>query len=154
MPVALPANQIGKAGDDRLIGNQVLHQHRRRADHQQNQRHPEQLRPRVVQHRVRRAARHHRHHAADEYRYRRVEQRHHQASRKQRRHQAAGLTRMMPIERAEEARRRRAENGGGAVGVSKFSETAEQVHGLSFYREPLKKTKMVLASPGLRMPNL
>ena len=98
VPMALPARQVGEAGDQRLVGDQRRGEMRDRPQHQQQQRHPEELPAGGLPDGVRRLRGHQRGDAADKDRDRRIEQRDDEPGHEQRAQQTGDLPHEMPIE--------------------------------------------------------
>jgi hypothetical protein len=115
MPVVLPADEVGHAGVDRLVGDEVLHQQGRGAHHQQHADHQQQLAARFGDQRLRRVVGDERDDSPDEHRDRHVEDCDCEACRKQRRHQPGRLTHEMPVEAGQGVRL--IEGGWRLVGV-------------------------------------
>ena len=125
VPVALPADQVGEAGDDGLVGDQVLQGQRRRPQRRAGS----SAMPTSCRHASRSnasgiAARHQRDDAAHEDRDRGVEHSDDKAGGEERQDQPPHLPRIMPVERAQPRRRR----GWGGLGsrVELAFEEAEQ----------------------------
>jgi hypothetical protein len=105
--MALPADEVAEPGGDRLVGDEVLQEERRRPQHQEDEPHEEELHPVVAEQAAGRMARDQRHDAADEDRNGRVERRHREAGEKEQRDQAARLPRIVPVEGEQPGGRRR-----------------------------------------------
>ena len=129
--MALPANEVGEAGDDPLVGDQILQQQRRRPRNQQDQRHADELRPIVVQQRARRVGRDQGHDPADKDRDRRVENRHDKAGDEEGGDEVPRLPGVMPIKRPEPSRRRCPGRDGGRL--QEAFEKPEDVHDFDDY---------------------
>jgi hypothetical protein len=107
VPVILPAHQVGEAGIDRLVGEQVLHRLHAGTQDQQYHGHADELRPRIGEGGLGPQPGQQGHNAADEHRDRRVEHGGDRADDEQRDQQPLHLARVMPIERAQALGRRR-----------------------------------------------
>jgi hypothetical protein len=112
VPVALPADQAGGAGDDRVVADRDIGEHHQRTDDEDERHHADEQRPLVVQCCLAVDRFHEGHQLADEHRDHRVDQRHREAGDEHQRVPALRLADEVPVER-EQSGRRRARPGGG-----------------------------------------
>ncbi len=106
MPVVLPADHVGHAGIDDLIGDEELREERRRPHQQEYQRHHQQFRSRLGEQPRGTVSGDQRYDTADEHRDGHIECRDRQAGHKQGADQPSDLAQVMPVETCKPPGRR------------------------------------------------
>ena len=118
VPVALPADERGRARYERVVPDRDVDQQHQRPHDEHQRHHADEQRPLALERRHAIGRFHQRHEAPDEERNHRIEQRHRQARREHRREPAFGLLDEMPIELEQPGRRRAGRGARGPVNTT------------------------------------
>ncbi len=145
--MVLPADQVGEAGRERLVGDEILREDRERAQEQQHAGHQDELRHRLAQQFVRLVRADQRDDAAEEERDGGVEQRDREPGREQAEDEAARLAHVMPVEARQAFRRRAWRHRAG--GLQQALEDPEQHRAAMDPRGAGGQTKLLSVRAGM-----